>query len=95
MEDLLYLEHATTLKNLKKIINSGQLYSPVDMYLKDITSKGGYTTGNWTPSSLPDQYPGVYMKLIHKKLIDVDNPMYSSEYHARVIVVGVVLLKDP
>jgi hypothetical protein len=78
MDDLLYLQHTTTFDNLIKILNSGKLYTGVDMWFNNVISEGGLTTGGWYPGSIPDQYPGVYMKLVHKNLIRQDIEYYSD-----------------
>jgi hypothetical protein len=69
MDDLLYLKHTTTFNNLFGILHAGKIYTGVDMWYNDLESEGGFTTGGWGPDHTLDQYPGVYMTLIHKDLI--------------------------
>ena len=78
MDDLLYLQHTTTFDNLIKILNSGKLYTGVDMWFNNVISEGGLSRGSWYPGSMPHEYPGVYMSLIHKYLIDQDIEYYSD-----------------
>jgi len=65
---LLYLTHVTNLNNFSKILESGKIYSNVDMWYKNAMSEG-LTPGAWVPSSISEQYPGVYMTLINNELV--------------------------
>ena len=85
MNNLLYLQHTTTFNNLFRILTSGKLYTGVDMWFNNIISEGGMTTGGWYPGSTADQYPGVYMKLVHKKLINTEDVEYYSEDDVQLI----------
>ena len=79
MDNLLYLIHTTTFNNLFKILKSGKIYTGVDMWYNDFESEGGSTTGGWGPGATQDQYPGVYMSLIHRDLIGEDVEYWSKD----------------
>ena len=79
MDDLLYLKHTTTFDNLFGILDSGKIYTGVDMWYNDLESKGGFTTGGWGPDATPEQYPGVYMNLINRDLIGKDIKYWSKD----------------
>ena len=64
---LLYLTHVTTSNNFSKMLESGKIYSNVDMWYISSASKG-LSSGVWKPSSTT-QYPGVYMTLINNELV--------------------------
>ena len=79
MDDLLYLKHTTTFDNLLRILQSGKIYTRVDMWYNEHESIGGFTEGGWGPDSSPDQYPGLYMTLIHRDLIGKDIEYWSKD----------------
>ena len=94
MDDLLYLQHTTTFNNLIKILYSGKLYTGVDMWFNNVISEGGLTTGGWYPGSIPDQYPGVYMKLVHKNLIRQDIEYYNENDVQLIFCISLLQRQD-
>lgn len=67
------LIHQTSFKNLESIVKSGELYTNVKLWYKNIKDIEGFTVGNFSPSAYGgDSYPGVYMGLI------TENDLYKK-----------------
>ena len=90
-QDLLYLTHVTTLNNLSKMLESKKIYTNVDMWYRNNTSRG-LSTGYWSPSSALSHYPGVYMTLINGQL--VGEHMRLMDYYNPICLVFCISLLD-
>lgn len=64
------LIHQTSYNNFVNILENKELYTNVKLWYKNIKNIEGFTVGDFTPSIVRDQFPGVYMGLITENDLD-------------------------